>query len=137
MRKLLVGFVVTIAIIYTFFYVVGPILLVGNPLPLYTIKNEDNRSYKVEISIVDSKSNKTLLKKDYYLKPYETVSYERTFGWYPSVTWYPITWPEGCYEFRISLNGKVVKSYTTCVYPYKTVQIYIHNSSVGVACMVA
>ena len=129
--KILIGAVIMFVCVYFCFYALFPILLAGKPLPLFSIENEDTKEHEVVIEILDS-SNKTVLREVYRLKPGEMVSYERGFGWYPKVTWYFITWSEGVYTFKITLDGKTTKTHVTRVYPHKETVISLYNDSISI-----
>ncbi len=130
-NKLLIGTGIAFICAYFCLYAVFPVLLIGKPLPLFSVKNKDARKHDVVIEILDS-NNKTVLKEVYELKPGEEFSYERGFGWYPRMTWYFITWSEGVYTFKITLDGKITKTYVTRVCPYKETVISLHNNSISI-----
>lgn len=107
---------------YLFFYLIGPIMLAGPPLSLYDIRNNTAENHTIIIEIFD-KNNISVLKETYNLSPGENIGYDREIGWYPKISCYLITWPEGTYTFDITLDNEYLERYTTDVRPTQSLSI--------------
>jgi len=116
--------VIILAAGYFFFFIVSPFVLIGPPSPLYYIHNFDTQNHTLTICVNDS-TNKTILFQSYSIQPDESMSYDRGFGWYPTVTWTPFTWSEGTYTFYVVLDGNIVASHTTNVQYTQSIWIEI------------
>jgi energy-coupling factor transporter transmembrane protein EcfT len=127
-KKLLrvIGIIIIVIIVgYFFFFALFPIMLIGGPpTSLYYIHNFDTENHTLTISILDS-TNKTILYQSYNVQPDMHISYNRGFGWYPTVTWTPFTWAEGKYTFYAVLDGNITASHTTNVQITQTIAIDI------------
>jgi hypothetical protein len=121
----LIGMIIIIIIAgYFIFFVVFPLMLIGPPCSLYGIHNFDTENHTITISVCDS-TNKTILFQSYNIQPDKAISYNRGFGWYPTVTLVPFTWSEGNYTFYAVLDGNITASHTTNVQITQTISIHI------------
>ena len=118
-NRLMIGVGITALIIlfgYLFFFLIGPIMLAGPPCPLYYITNDTTENHTIIVEIFDE-NNMSVLKETYNLSPGKNVRYDRGIGWYPKISWYLITWPDGIYTFYFTLDNKYSEWYTTDVFP--------------------
>ena len=99
-------------------------MLIGGPTSLYYISNHDIKHHTIAIKILDS-TNKTVLLQSHNIQPDKNIHYNRGFGWYPTITWTPITWSEGEYTFIAVLDGNFTASHITEVFITKTIWIQI------------
>ena len=114
-NQILIGVGITASIIlfgYLFFFLIGPIMLIGPPLSLFNIYNNTTEHHMIIIEIFDE-NNYSVLKEIYNLSSGENVKYDRGIGWYPKISWFLITWPDGIYTFFFTLDNKYVERYTT------------------------
>jgi hypothetical protein len=109
---------------YFFFFVIFPFMLIGPPCSLYYIHNCGTQNHTLSICVNDS-TNKTILFQSYNIQPDQSISYNRGFGWYPTVTLTPFTWVEGKYTFYVVLDGNISFSHTTNVQYTQTIWITI------------
>jgi hypothetical protein len=118
--------IITVVIIegYLVFFVIFPAIIIGGPTDLYFIANHDTKNHTIVIKVLDS-TNKTVLLKSYNMQPDTIIQYARGFGWYPTVTWVPVTWSEGNYTFIAVLDGNITASHTTNVQITQTIWIEI------------
>jgi hypothetical protein len=132
-KKLLrvIGIIIIVIIVgYLFLFALFPIMLIGGPpTSLYSIYNFDTEHHTITISILDS-TNKTILYQSYNVQPDMYISYNRGFGWYPTLTWTPFTWAEGKYTFIAVLDGNFTASHTTNVQITQTISIDIGLSDI-------
>jgi len=115
-NKIFIG-VGIVALLAVGFYVIFPFYLVGSPLPLYYIENEDVNNHEVVIEIFDS-HNKSILKETHKLSPKESVEYPKLF--LPKLT-------EEEYIFKITLDSEVTETYETEIYPWLMVAIHLYH----------
>lgn len=121
----IIGMIIIILIAgYFFFFAVFPFMLIGPPTPLYYIYNFDTENHTLTISVIDS-NKKTILFRSYNVQPDKGISFDRGFGWYPTMTWTPFTWAEGKYTFIAVLDGNITASHTTNVQITQTIWIEI------------
>jgi hypothetical protein len=126
-KKLLrvIGIVIIVIIAgYLFLFALFPFMLIGPPCSLYHIYNFDTENHTLTISINDS-TNKTILFQSYNIQPDKGISYDRGFGWYPTITLAPFTWSEGKYTFYVVLDNNYTSSHTTHVQYTQTICIQI------------
>ncbi len=126
-KKLLriIGILTFVIIVgYFFFFAVFPFMLIGPPCSLYYIHNSGTENHTLAISVNDS-TNETILFQSYNIQPDQSISYNRGFGWYPTVTLTPFTWVEGKYTFYAVLDGNITASHTTNVQYTQTIWITI------------
>lgn len=124
-NRLLIGVCITALITlfgYLFFFLIGPIMLAGSPCPLYYITNNSADNHTIIVEIFDE-DNISVLKETYNLSPGKNVRYNREIGWYPKISWYLITWPDGIYTFYFTLDDKYSERYTTGVFPTQSLNI--------------
>lgn len=117
-NKILIGVGIVVLLVVGF-YVIFPFYLVGPPLPLYYIENEDVNNHEVVVEIFDS-HNKSIFKETHKLSPKESVEYPKPFL-------LKLTWPEEEYIFKISLDSEVTETYETEIYPWLMVAIHLHH----------
>ncbi len=114
--------------IYLFLGYVFPIMLVGRPLPLFEIRNEDDKTHTVRVLVFDG--NRVVLNETFVIKPKGSIRYERGFGWYPRPTFELITWASGSYRFVVSTeNVKLERTFR--VHPWTTVIFEIANGNLS------
>lgn len=114
---------------YLFFFLIGPIMLVGPPCSLYYIFNSTNENHTVIIEIFDE-NNISMLKETYNLLPDTRVKYDREIGWYPKISWSLITWSDGIYTFYVNLDNNYTEWYTTDVSPFCSVSIALFRNAI-------
>ena len=117
-NKIFIG-VGIVALLVVGFYVIFSFYLVGPPLPLYYIENEDVNNHEVVVEIFDS-HNKFILKETHKLSPKESVEYPKPFL-------FKLTWPEEEYIFKITLDSEVTETYETEIYPWLMVAIHLYH----------
>ena len=110
-----VGIVVLVAIC---FYVIFPFFLVGSPLPLYRIVNEDINDHEVFIEVLDP-HNKSILKETHNIFPKDSISRPKPFL-------LKFMWPEGEYIFKITLDGEITETFYTDIDPFLMVEIWLY-----------
>jgi hypothetical protein len=118
-----------ILIIVGFFLVIIflPILMIGQPLSLFSINNtDDSMNHTLTVEIFDS-DNSSLFKKTYFLEPKERVEYNRSFGIYPTFSWSFITWSDGIYTFKFTLDNDTIETHTTDLCQYKSVCVFLYD----------
>ena len=125
-KKLIVAISIIAIGLYLTFYMLIPYFVI-KPLPLYCIENEDSIVHNVTIEITDN--SEILLKENYTLNPNDEVCYERSLGWYPKIMWYPITWSEGIYTFRVYVEGKPLKEHKSKFSILKTVYVKVYSEN--------
>ena len=125
-----IGIIIIIIIVgYFFLYAIFPFMLIGPPCSLYSIYNFDTENHTIKVSVNDF-TNKTILVQTYNIQPDTDISYERGFGWYPTITLIPFTWSEGNYTFYAVLDGNFTASHTTNVQITQTINIDIGLSDI-------
>jgi len=107
---------------YLFFFLIGPLILTGPPLPLYYIDNRSSENHTIIVEIFDE-NNISVLRETYNLLPEEEIQYERGIGWGPKITWYLFTWADGIYTFYLNLDDKYSEWYTMDVFPTSSLDI--------------
>jgi len=117
-NKILIG-IGLVALVVAGFYVIFPFLIVGPPLPLYYIKNEDVNNHTVVVEIFDY-HNESILKEIYKLSPKESVTYPKPFLMV-------LTRSEEEYRFKITLDSEVTETYETEIYPWLMVAIHLYH----------
>lgn len=101
-----------------------PFLLIGSPLPIFSIDNKDVNEHKAVIEIFDS-TNKSVFKKTYELAPEDRVSQ-------PKPTWLilQLSIPPGDkeeYTVKVILDDNLTKTHSIRVELWNTVDIKIHG----------
>ena len=120
-------FAIIVLLGYFVVFVFFPMMISG-PSSLYFISNHDIKNHTIAIKILDS-HNKAVLHQSYGMQPDSTMQYPRGFGWYPTVTWTPLTWSEGTYTFNAVLDNGYTISHTTNVQLTQTIFISITSNA--------
>jgi hypothetical protein len=120
-NKILVGFGFIALITIIGYYVIVPYFLVGSPLPLYCVTNEDVDHHEVVVEIFDS-HNKSIFQGIHMMDPKERLSVPKPFL-------LKFTRPEDSYVYKITLDTKVKKTYETKIRPYHMVDIHLYHKN--------
>ena len=123
-KKAVLGIAVAVLCFYFLFYAILPVYLAGKPLPVFSIYNKDGSEHEVTVEINDQ-NQKGVFSKTYSIDPGKVKGLKRGFGWYPRPTLYFITWSEGKYTFRITVDGKDTEAVTVNLQPFKSLEIVI------------
>lgn len=123
-KKVMLGTVLVVLCFYFLFYAILPVYLAGKPLPVFSIYNKDGSSHKIMVEIIDQ-NHKRVFSKTYSIESGKVKGLKRSLGWYPKPTLYFITWAEGKYTFRITIDGKDIENVTVNLQPFKSIHIII------------
>jgi len=119
--KTFIKVIIGIAVIVVVVLVVMPYMLMGAPLPLFSITNQHFDNHEVMVEILDF-NNKSVFNETYKLGPEERISY-------PENVWEKeIKWPKGEYTFKVTLDGKVMRTYRETVDTWKLTSISINRN---------
>jgi len=117
-NQILIGAGIAVLILVSF-YILFPFWLVGSPLELYRIENDDINKHKVVVELFDS-HNKTVLMKTHIVDPGEEVQY-------PKPLWLLLPWSDGKYTINVTLDGEIRKTREIMMHPWKEVWIDLYS----------
>jgi len=120
-NKILIGVGIVVLLVVGFYFIF-PFYLVGPPLPLLSLKNEDVSSHEVVIEIFD-RQNKSIFKETYGLDPEEEIRYPRPFL-------LKFRWLKEC-TLKITVDNDITEMCETDVYSWKEFRITIGKDPVS------
>jgi len=120
-NKILIGVGIVVLLVVGFYFIF-PFYLVGPPLPLFSLKNEDVSSHEVVIEIFD-RQNKSIFKETYGLDPEEEIRYPRPFL-------LKFRWLKEC-TLKITVDNDITEMCETDVYSWKEFRITIGKDPVS------
>jgi hypothetical protein len=120
-NKILIGVGIVVLLVVGF-YVIFPFYLVGPPLPLLSLKNEDVSSHEVVIEIFDQ-NNKSIFKETYELDPEEEIRHPRPFL-------LKFRWLKEC-TLKVTVDNNTTEMCKTDVYSWKEFCITIGKDPVS------
>ena len=120
-NKMLTGAGIVVLLLIGF-YIIFPFYLVGPPLPLLSLKNEDVINHEAMIEIFDQ-NNKSIFREKYELDPEEEIRYTRPFL-------LNFRWLKEC-TLKVTVDNDIRKIYETDVYPWKEFCIAIDKDPIS------
>ena len=120
-NKILIGIGIVVLLVVGFYFIF-PFYLVGPPLPLFSLKNEDVSSHEVVIEIFDQ-NNKYIFKETFELDPKEEIYYPRPFL-------LKFQWLKEC-TLKVTVDDNTTKMYKTDVYSWKEFRITINKDLIS------
>jgi hypothetical protein len=120
-NKILIGIGIVVLLVVGFYFIF-PFYLVGPPLPLFSLKNEDVSSHEVVIEIFDQ-NNKSIFKETYELDPKEEIRHPRPFL-------LKFRWLKEC-TLKATVDNNTTKMCKTDVYSWKEFRITIGKDPVS------
>ena len=117
-NKIIIGIGIVIVAVVSF-HIIFPFFLVGSPLPLYYVQNEDDNSHEVVIEVFDP-HNISILKETHDLSPKDSIEH-------PKPSSLKFTQVEGDYTFKVTLDGEITETFETEVYPHSMVDIGLYD----------
>ena len=120
-NKILIGVGIVVLLVVGFYFIF-PFYLVGPPLPLLSLKNEDVSSHEVVIEIFDQ-NNKSIFKETYELDPEEEIRHPRPFL-------LKFRWLKEC-TLKVTVDNNTTEMCKTDVYSWKEFCITIGKDPVS------
>ena len=104
-----------------------PFLFVDSPIALFSIQNEDTRSHNVTVEILNEK-NMTVFNTSYGLDGKESVHFDRELRWYFPFPSTFVTWSDGEYTFRFTVDTNVSNQISKDINQYESVSVDIESN---------
>jgi hypothetical protein len=122
-RNTIVGIVIALVLLTIAGFYISQIQLgywiVGQPTPLFIIRNEDSNSHKVDIEIFNS-DNESIFKELYILNQSEWKEYPKTQTMTNTESYHT-------YTFKVTLDNETTKILTEQIDPWTTPVIDLYS----------
>lgn len=120
-KKITIIVIVFLVGLYLFF-LVFPLVLVGSPMALYYIDNNDSIAHDITVEIFDGNNN-SVFNKTYLLTSNESVFFKREVQWWVPFPSTFITWSEGMYTFNFTVDYLYSEEITLDINQYESIQV--------------
>ena len=130
-KKILAVGVISFFVIFIpiYFFIIWPMMILPPyPSSLFVISNWDDVNHTVQVEIINSNNNSIFI-ESFDLKPDDLFSFERILDWCSKGRFYWLSWDEGSYTFKVTLDDTYDASHYTELYPSKSVWIIINSNN--------